>query len=152
MSDEVELVKKFVDRFGIDEVRKKLSELEETSEKGRDNVLTILCNSGVHRAPPHILNGYVYEASRGNLDFSNLASIEAVYSEILVSVTQVLKRERWDKIYLVPFGHPTLSMQIKVLVYRVTGMDTTDWFYLGELGYLPLSLPIRSLIVAAGPG
>jgi hypothetical protein len=54
----------------------------------------------------------------------------------------------WRKVYLVPTGHPVVSMQIKTLVYRVLRMNTIDLVYLNGV-YYTLDLDQREVAIAA---
>jgi hypothetical protein len=110
-------------------------------------MLTIIANDGVHHLPDAMKRGLIYIASRGNLDFSTISSVQTEYSQILSDLAHLLKQRSWRRIYLVPFGPSTLSMQIKLLVYRVTRIETTDVFYDGKGSYSDLSIAQRDLII-----
>lgn len=114
------------------------------------DTLTIIANVGVHHLPAELLRGHVFKASVGNLDFSSISSVRAEYRRILKKLAGVLKNKKWKTVYLVPFGHSTLSMQIKLLVYRVTRIETVDIFYDGQGHYYDLSLDQRAIIVNSG--
>jgi hypothetical protein len=139
-------INRFIEKFGTARVLDKLQELE---VENASDVLTIIANAGSHHAPDSIKRGFVYEASRGNLDFGSADSVHEEYERILRGVVSVLKERAWKKIYLIPFGHTTLALQIKMVVYRVTGIDTVDWFYHAPIGYFPLVFPLRQIIVSA---
>jgi hypothetical protein len=111
--------------------------------------LTIIANAGVHHIPDDIFRGRVYLASEGNLDFSSAETVQSEYEEVLSNLAKVLKSQRWERIYLVPFGPTTLSLQIKLMVYRVTAIETVDWFYAGNGEYFQLAFPQRKIISKA---
>ena len=125
-----------------------LSILERHIKNPATEILTIVANKGVHYLPREIQRGFVHVASQGNLDFSSIHSVEQEYQKILTSLSDVLQSRMWGKIYLVPFGPSTLSMQIKLLVYRITRIETVDVFYDGKGGYFDLSIDQRALIVS----
>jgi hypothetical protein len=81
------------------------------------------------------------------LDFSSIAAVKRQYEEILGGLAALLKKRTWTRIYLVPFGPSTLCMQIKLLVFRVTRLETVDVFYDGRGNYADLEILQRQLIV-----
>lgn len=115
-----------------------------------ENTLTIIVNRGVHHMPKEYAIGEVYFASDGNLDFSSKASVHSEHERVLSGVAQKLKSKRWQRVYLVPFGPNTLSMQIKLLVYRITRIETQDLFYVGGGEYFCLDIKQRDLIIDSG--
>lgn len=118
-------------------------------ERQSDNVLTIVANKGVHHLPSECLRGEVFYASEGNLDFSSIEIVKSQYEKILRDVSITLRKRPWKRVYLVPFGHSTLCMQIKLLVFRVTRIETTDLFYDGKGHYSDLCIEQRNLIIAS---
>lgn len=115
----------------------------------KEGVLTILANKGVHHVPSSIVRGELFVASEGSLDFSCKESVLNEYEKILRALAMKLKESAWKEIYLIPFGHSTLSMQIKLLVYRVTHIETQDVFYTKDGKYYDLCVDLRSIIVRA---
>lgn len=129
MSDNEELVKlleKLIKQEGKTKAKKSLLGLLEDIEKP---TLTIISNLGSHRIPERYLRGEIFVASEGNLDFSNKIIIEDQYKQILGFTREKLLEKNWGRIYLIPTGHVTLSLQLKMLVYRVTRLSTVDIFY-----------------------
>lgn len=124
--DLVGLLEKLVEQDGVRKVKKSLVSLLSDSEKP---TLTIIANLGSHRIPDRYLRGEVYVASEGNLDFSSQSKVLNQYKGILGSARNKLMERTWGQIYLIPTGHVTLSLQLKMLVYRVTRMNTVDIFY-----------------------
>jgi hypothetical protein len=116
---------------------------------GRPDVLTIIANARVHHLPPEFERGVVHVASSGNLDFSSIDSVKAEYEKILRELARVLKSRSWRQIYLVPFGPTTLSLQIKILVFRITSIDTVDLFYDGKGSYHDIVIEQRAIIAEA---
>ena len=115
-----------------------------------EDILTIVVNRGVHHMPKEYAIGEVFYASDGNLDFSSNASIHSEHERVLSRVAQKLKSKKWNQVNLIPFGPNTLSMQIKLLVYRITRIETKDLFYAGSGKYLWLEIRQRDVIVDSG--
>ncbi len=110
-------------------------------------VLTIICNEGVHHLPENLKRGEIYIASTGNLDFSSVDKVKKQYEQIIIDLSAKLKATQWKAIYLVPFGHSTLCMQLKLLVFRITRLETIDLFYDGKGNYFDLRISQRDLII-----
>ena len=135
-----------VQRHGLANVVKLLRDYQ--PRKPDESILTIICNKGLHPLPAEILIGEIFAASEGNLDFSSKESTQKVIEDILRKTADKVRSKNWDRVYIIPFGHVALSMQIKLLCYRILGTDTVDWFYLNTLGYFPLEIKLRELITA----
>jgi hypothetical protein len=120
--------------------------LEANAQNAQEDVLTIIVNQGKHFLPAEFCRGYVHVASRGDLDFSSPESVRFQYETILRETAEVLKARAWKAVYVVPFGHTTLSMQIKLLAYRVAGIETIDLFHFGGGRYADLQINQRPLI------
>ncbi|MDE0246113.1 MAG: hypothetical protein OXM59_12315 [Gammaproteobacteria bacterium] len=138
-----------VSRIGYEKACQILEEHSENADS-TENTLTIVVNRGVHHLPGEYAKGEVYFASEGNLDFSSKGSVRAEHERVLSRVAQILKKKRWHRIYLIPFGPNTLSMQIKLLVYRITRIETQDLFYAGGGEYFCLDIRQRDIIIDAG--
>lgn len=123
----------------------------EMSSRASGSTLTIIANEGTHHLPDAYTRGEVYVATKGNLDFSSVDRVKAQYEKVIIDLSQKLKSRTWHQIYLIPFGHTTLCMQIKLLVYRVTRIETVDLFYDGRGNYSDLSIEQRDLIVGPTP-
>lgn len=115
-------------------------------DEEQEGVLTIIANAGVHHLPNELQKGETFVASRGNLDFSSEKAVVDQYESILSDLARFLKARTWKTVYLIPFGHSTLSLQIKILVFRITRIETIDMFYHSDIGYFPLKLDIRKII------
>ena len=115
-----------IENIGLEKTR---TLLKETANSIEDRTLTIIANFNTHHIPNQYLRGEVYICSEGNIDFSSQDSIKTQYIKIIDRLKQKLMSKTWSKIYLIPTGHPTLSLQIKNAVYRVTRLETTDLFY-----------------------
>ncbi len=123
-----------------------IENLNSIIENNTNNVLTIVANKGVHHLPTDFQRGYVYYASEGSLNFDNASTIKQEYEKILKDLSVLLQSKLWKSIYLIPYGHSTLSMQIKLLVYRITHIETIDVFYVGGGEYTDLSLKQRDIL------
>ncbi|TGN17908.1 hypothetical protein [Leptospira idonii] len=122
----LQILNDYINIFG----ENKLVEL--LTEKIKENegeILTIIANKTHHFTPTEYLHGDIFIASEGNLDFSSKDSIILTYKTILKGVLNKLKEKSWKKIYLIPSGHSTLSLQIKALVYHTVRLETIDLFY-----------------------
>jgi hypothetical protein len=131
--------------YGIERLQSELRRL--TPSDLAEDSLTIISNSGTHAIPEEHMHGTVYFASEGSLDFSSGAAVKKQFEEILIKLADVVKSRRWNKIYLLPFGPSALTMLIKLLVFRITYMDTIDIVYLGEGKYSEIQIDTRGLIV-----
>ncbi len=112
-------------------------------------VLTIVANAGVHEIPSEHLRGDVFHASHGNWNVSTDGDLRSELQRILTGVAQKLKERPWQIVYLVPTGHPVVSMQIKTLVYRALRLNTIDLAYLNGTYYI-VDLDQREIAIAAG--
>lgn len=137
------VLERLLDRYGADAV--------ETAIKARaanhQSELTIVANGGLHPIPSDFVFGRLYIASEGNLDFSNIDAVSIEIDSILRNLRKVLKSERWTKIYLIPFGHAVISMNIKMAVYRTLRIETSDIFYFGEGRYGVLEKDTRRIML-----
>src|SRR5690242_3027812 len=122
------LLERCVSVRGEELVREQLSGLL-NGPSAENETLTIIANSGVHAIPSQYQRGEVYAASHGNWNVSSQSDLEAEFKRILVGLGRKLKQSPWKRIYLIPTGHPALAIQIKLLVYRVTRINTIDLFY-----------------------
>jgi hypothetical protein len=113
----------------------------------KNNILTIIVNEGVHHLADEFKRGDVFVASRGMLDFSSVESVHAEFQQILKTTAQKLKSHSWKRVYVVPFGPTTLSMQIKLLVYRICGLQSIDVMQLPGTTRIDLDINLRELIV-----
>jgi hypothetical protein len=117
-----------------------------------EDVLTIIANQGIHVLGGKYLRGEVFAASTGSLNFTNTRSITAEYQRILSRTARKLKERPWRKVYIVPFGPTTLSMQIKLLVYRICGVESIDVAHLGGNMRADVALNLRQIAETAKDG
>lgn len=111
------------------------------------NELTIVANAGLHPLPKEWIFGDLFVASEGNLNFSDANSVKSEIKIILEKLNLKLKEKRWNKIYLIPFGHSVISMNIKIAIYRALRIETTDLFYFGDGRYDVIDVDTRSIML-----
>lgn len=143
-----ELLDKVLETRGADEVSLALTGLLDRVGDDRD-VLTIVANAGVHEIPKSYLRGEVYEASRGDWDASTQEALLIELRAILARLVSKLRSSAWERIYLIPTGHPILSVQIKALVYRALRMNTIDLYYKSGR-YFEVNIDQRAIAIEAG--
>ncbi len=142
-----ELLEECLNKLGYDKLKDELNRV--LSLHNGEEVLTIIVNEGVH---PHASvhdRGEVYIASRGNLDFSSKETSEEEFKKVLTGVASKLKSKIWKKIYLVPFGPSVLAMQIKLLVYRISHIETIDVLHAGNGVYYDLEINQRDIAISS---
>ena len=142
------LIEEAIESMGEAKLARQLESLIASNAGRHDDVLTVIVNAGVHHLPEKLKRGEVFIASEGSLDFSSQESIEKEFTRITSNVAKKLKERDWRRIYLVPFGPANLSMLIKLLVYRVTHVETIDIFYV-DGQYREINIQLRPLVVDA---
>ncbi len=142
------LLEQAVKSSGSARVAAALSELarKNVPDKG---VLTIIANAGVHTIPKPFLRGEVYEASRGDWDVSSEQALVTELGNIMLRLISKLRARQWERIYLVPTGHPILSLQIKAMVYRVLRLNTIDLYHKAGT-YFEVNLDHRAIALTEG--
>lgn len=136
-------------KLGERRLIEELAKITGDSSQREPDTLTIIANKGVHHLPQQFMRGEVYFVSEGSLDFSSSESVEREMVLALSRLASKLKSKAWQKIYLVPFGPTNLSMLIKLLVYRVTHIETVDLFHAGSGSYFELNIPLRDVVIGA---
>lgn len=142
-------VESALSELGEKRLVEELARLTGNAAGGEVDTLTIIVNKGVHHLPQEFMRGEIYFASEGSLDFSSSESVKKEMVLALSRLASKLKSRAWEKIYLVPFGPTNLSMLIKLLVYRVTHVETVDLFYTGSGSYCELHIPLRDVVIDA---
>lgn len=112
-------------------------------------ILTIIANAGVHEIPKAYLRGEVYEASRGDWDAKTEEALLLELSRILTGLAKKLRSRPWKHVYLIPTGHPIVSLQIKSMVYRLLRLNTIDLYYKAG-AYFEIDLDQRAIALGAG--
>lgn len=142
------LIEKCLEKIGSEKLKTEMKNLLAYEED--QDFLTIIANEGIHPNSPIHNRGEVYVASRGSLDFSSKEIVQQQFKEILTKTAIKLKSKPWKKVYLVPFGPAVLSMQIKLLVYRILYMETIDFLYVGHGNYYDLDIDLRTIVAKSG--
>jgi hypothetical protein len=137
------LLSQSVETLGTERIEEILREALDAHEN-QSNSLTIIANSGMHEIPNRFIHGELYIASSGNLNFDTKESITEEYKKILVDLKKKLLEKEWKRVYLVPTGHVTLALQIKLLIYHVLRIGSIDLFY-SKGDYHELEIGHRSL-------
>ncbi|MBU0654244.1 MAG: hypothetical protein KJ914_03825 [Gammaproteobacteria bacterium] len=131
MKKEIEkLINTIIEIHGVDNLKAELHSILGSSDD--ENTLTIIANAGIHPTEALHNRGTVYIASTGSLDFSSKESSALEIKNILYGVAKVLKSKKWKKVILVPFGPSVLSMNIKMLVYKILYINTIDVLHAGN--------------------
>lgn len=124
------------------ELRKSLNR---ALHRGEDRALTVVVNFGMHALPEDILKGDVFFFSEGNVNLDQ-SEISETVNDLTKRATRFLRGKVWNKVYLVPSGHPLLVVLATLIVYRITRVNPTVVYYLnGE--YSEAEMDIRSSAV-----
>lgn len=140
--DDKKFIVDIVKRRGKAFVLKNLNAVDEDRHE-----LTIVSNSGLHPIPYDYVRGEIYIASEGNLDFSDINSVNLELDKIVGNLKALLFSKKWTHIYLIPFGHSSISLTIKMTVFRLLRIETIDIFYFGSGKYDYLDRDSRSAIL-----
>lgn len=142
MKNLTEELRLLADLFGADSVvdaAKKLS-----ADLEQEAVCTIIVNEGMHHIPSRIIRGEKYVYSHGPLDFSSEEALNRQLSNYAIGLIDFLKSRKWARIFVVISGHAVACMSVKLIVFRVTHMESEDWVFDGDGNYLLSDLNIRS--------
>ena len=132
-SDDKQCVMEIISKYGVSALKDIILNYED--DRLDEGVLTIVSNFGMHPIPENFTFGELYIASNGSLDFSNIESVNRELDLIVVNLQKKLFERKWNKIYLIPFGHSVISLNIKMVVFRILRIETIDIFYFGEGKY-----------------
>lgn len=113
----------------------------------RDDVCTIVVNSGIHRFPDHVLVGEVFVFSQGNIDMESAEAISLEIQSHSRRLVQFLTSKRWRDVRILISGHAILCMFVKIVVHKITGIDTIDIVF-NQGSYIDVHVPIRELITS----
>lgn len=137
-------IQQIVDDIGVEAALQILRRATPASSKR----LTIVADDTMHKIPDSVLEGEVYVFSSGAIDVSSDASLESYLVDRLRALADKLKHDSWLKIRIVYSGHAVLAAQIKLLVYRITHLETEDVAYFGANGYRVVNIAMRGDIVS----
>lgn len=140
--DDEKIIIDIMKRRGEDFVRKSL-----VAANPERRELTIVSNAGLHPIPYEYVRGELFFASEGNLDFSDISSVNRELDNIVQKLKVLLFSENWTDIYLLPFGHSSISLTIKMTVFRLLRIETIDIFYFGGGKYDYLDRDSRNSIL-----
>lgn len=148
MTDDLEReVQELVREHGFDSVATTLSQMR--SGKRDLDVATIVVNEGVHYFPDSLFKGERYTVYAGSLNLSDKRELKKQVRESLIKLASFLATRKWKRIYLIISGHAAVCMQVKLLIYRVTHLVTTDIVFDGHGNYLELDLDPREVALKA---
>jgi hypothetical protein len=143
------LIEECKKEFGSENLVEKLRSLLQPSSEDEPGEMTVIANRGVHHLPDYLIRGELFVLSEGSLDFSTPDSAKKDFEACLKVLSIKLKSKRWKRVYLVPFGPTLLSAFVKLLVFRVTGLETVDIMHMGGGTYADIEIDIRRLILEA---
>jgi hypothetical protein len=107
--------------------------------------LTIVSNLSLHPLPKEFIRGEMFVASQGTLDFSDRDAAKNEILKILTATKKKLQEKRWKSVYILPFGHCVISMNIKMLVYRVLHIEAKEIMHLGNQDYTYIDVYSREV-------
>lgn len=121
------------------------SALNRISRESAKKELTIIVNFGMHALPEDILKGETFFFSEGNVDLS-AEGVKNTVELLSRRAVRFLRGKIWNKVYLVPSGHPLLVAMATLIVYRVTRLSPNILYYVdGE--YREVELDVRADVV-----
>ncbi|WP_375196353.1 hypothetical protein [Sphingobium sp.] len=138
-SDVQRIVDELLDRYPESDIRKAIAK---SAKRRGERVLTVVVNFGMHSLPEEILRGDVLFFSEGNVDLSD-EGIHRTMMELSKRAVRFLRSKVWQKIYIVPSGHPALVVLATLVTYRVTRVDPSIVYYL-DGKYNDVDFDIRS--------
>lgn len=137
-----EAIETLIESYGVDSVSRSFNKILSRTEA----ICTVVVNAGLHKFPESILLGDVYIFTEGNLHLENSDIFHQELSDHLVKLADYISNRKWKKIYLVISGHAVLNMNVKLLIYRLTRLETVDWVYDGQGSYFECHIPVRSIL------
>jgi hypothetical protein len=137
-----------IDQFGNTAVETELKRLRGKNQSSEE--CTILINRGLHTFPDHLFRGDVYVVYEGSIDLSSSDTLQTFVRQRLLGLRDFLVSKKWRDINLIISGHAAICMQVKLAVYRITHVETTDWVFDGAGNYIPLQIPMRKLLASGG--
>lgn len=137
-----ELIEQCIDQAGADAVEDALHAI---LEERHERTLTIVVNDWQHPLQDVHSRGEIFILSRGSFDYTNAKIVVAQFESALLDLGVKLREKKWTKIYLVPFGPSVLSMQVKLFVYRILHIETTDVLHIGNNKYCDIDIKQREI-------
>lgn len=108
--------------------------------------LTIIPDDALHSIPTHLISGESFVVSRKNLNAETDQTLTNELIDRLMPLEHKLRSREWRRVSLILTGHCLLSVAIKMLVYRITHIETEDIAYFSGLGYRKVSINYRDLV------
>lgn len=139
-------VARLLERYSKPEIEQTLRQIEGNSDSPKS--CTILINKGLHSFPDYLFRGETFVFYEGSADLSSADALEQFVVERLKALANFLKKEKWSEIGIVISGNAALCMQVKLAVFRITHIETTDWVFDGAGHYLPLRISLRSVLAS----
>lgn len=103
--------------------------------------LTVVVNFGMHALPEYVLRGDTFFFSEGNVDLSS-ENISGTIQSLSRRALRFLRGKVWEKVYIIPSGHPVLVSMCTLICYRVTRINPTIVYYLDGV-YIDAKLDLR---------
>ena len=124
-----------------------MSILETLSRVPEDDeyTITIVCNQASHAIPADIIRGTKFVFSVGSIEDAGSIVFESELTKLLKKLARKLKQRNWRQIYIVPSGHPSFYANIKLLVFRITRIETVDVVYKGNGRYMDITIDHRRI-------
>jgi len=127
-----------IEKYSVEDIRLALTSIEEAKD---ERVLTVVVNIGMHSLPEKILRGDVFFFSEGNVELGP-ESVTDTIKLLTKRALRFLRGKIWNKVYVIPSGHPLLVSMATLIIYRVTRVNPTIVYYVnGE--YLEANLDVR---------
>lgn len=115
--------------------------IDRVSLRAEERTLTVVVNFGMHALPENVMRGDNFYFSEGNLDLSR-NGVNATISDLTKRSVKFLRKKVWNKIYIIPSGHPLLVSLCTLIVYRVTRISPVIVYYVdGE--YIDAEVDVR---------
>tara|TARA_R110002110_G_scaffold405478_1_gene624657 strand:+ start:903 stop:1349 length:447 start_codon:yes stop_codon:yes gene_type:complete len=119
--------------------------IDDYSVDRESSTLTILVNSGSHYIPPKYLVGEVFNFTEGGIN-TDKKELEVFVKTKLQVLSVKLREKNWDRINIIPTGHPMLSMHVTLMVYRITRKEPNIVCYFGNSGYREVFIEYRPIL------
>jgi hypothetical protein len=140
MSSDIRLIlTELLQRHSTDEIIDAVNAMRESSRP----TLTIIVDNSLHSIPETLVVGEKFVMSSGALNATTDENLQADVLDRLQRLGKKLKERDWQKVRLVLSGHCLLSVQAKMLVYRITHLETEDIAYFSDHGYRKFTVSLR---------
>ena len=134
-------IAKLVETHGLADVKAAIKRVEVRSPKE----LTVVVNSGMHSIPVDVLRGEVFLFSDGQVDLT-IENAEKSLDDLIKRAHAFLSQRNWNKVFLIPSGHPLLVVAATLVTFRATRVDPVVVAYLGSEGYIDFDSRVRERV------